>query len=72
MRAIPNSVVLYPSDGVSTYKLTELMANYNNGISYLRSTRADTPILYDHTEKFVIGGSKVLRSQDTENFGNKQ
>lgn len=64
MRAIPNSIVLYPSDGVSTYKLTELMANYNNGISYIRSTRADTNMLYTHEEKFVLGGSKVLRTQN--------
>jgi len=62
MRALPNSIVLYPSDGVATYKLTELMANYNDGISYLRSTRADTPVLYDKDETFSIGGSKILRS----------
>lgn len=62
MRALPNSIVLYPSDGVATYKLTELMANYNDGTSYLRSTRADTPVLYNKNETFTIGGSKVLRS----------
>ncbi|MCK4517981.1 transketolase, partial [Candidatus Babeliales bacterium] len=27
MRSIPDSIVLYPSDGISTYKLTECMAN---------------------------------------------
>lgn len=60
-RAIPNSIVLYPSDGVSTYKLTELMANYHDGISYLRTTRAVTPNLYDFKEEFKIGGCKVLK-----------
>ncbi len=61
MRSIPNSIVLYPSDGVSTYKLVELMANYHDGVSYLRTTRADTPMLYDKDETFTIGGCKVLR-----------
>lgn len=63
MRTVPHSVVLYPSDGVSTYKLVELMANYHDGISYLRTTRADTPILYSKDEAFSLGGSKVLRRE---------
>lgn len=66
MRSIPDSVVLYPSDGVSAYKLTEVMANYNNGVSYMRTTRLATPILYDHSEKFLLGGSKVLRQSDND------
>lgn len=61
IRSVPNSIVLYPSDGVSTYKLVELMANYNDGVSYMRATRADAPILYDKNETFEIGGCKVLR-----------
>jgi transketolase len=59
-RSIFNSTVLYPSDGVSTKKLIEKMAK-NNGIVYLRTTRMDTPVIYDEKEKFEIGGSKVLR-----------
>ncbi len=61
MRAIPDSIVLYPSDGVSTYKLTELMANYHEGVSYMRTTRSTTPMLYDKDEHFEVGGCKVLR-----------
>lgn len=59
--ALPNSIILYPSDAVSAYKQTELIANYHNGISYLRTTRAETPILYPTHETFKIGGCKVLR-----------
>jgi transketolase len=33
-----------------------------DGISYMRTTREKTAILYDENEKFTIGGSKVLRS----------
>lgn len=59
--SVPNSVILYPSDAVSAYRLLELSANYNDGISYLRTTRADSPILYNFDEKFKVGGCKVLR-----------
>lgn len=60
MRALPGSVVLYPCDAVSAYKLVNCMANYHDGISYLRTTRGATPILYDNCEEFAIGGLKVL------------
>ncbi len=65
-RAIPNSIVLYPSDGVSTYKLTEIMANYDDGVSYLRTTRPAALNLYDKNETFKIGGCKVLRQSDKD------
>lgn len=60
MRSVLPSVVLYPSDGISTARLVDLMAQ-NPGIFYMRTTRAATPILYDVKETFKIGGSKVLR-----------
>ncbi len=46
---------------VCTASLVELMSQYD-GISYMRTTREKTAILYDANEKFTIGGSKVLRS----------
>ncbi|MBD3272747.1 transketolase [Candidatus Dependentiae bacterium] len=65
-RAIPDSIVFYPSDGVSTYKLTQLMADYSDGISYMRTTRPATQNLYDKNEKFEIGGCKILRQSDND------
>jgi transketolase len=62
MRALPDSIVLYPGDAISTYKLVEQMANYNEGISYLRTTRGATSTIYDNAESFTIGGCKVLKS----------
>lgn len=64
-RAILGSVVLYPSDAVATEKLVEQMAKHK-GISYLRTTRKETPILYRNDEAFWIGGSKVLRSSSKD------
>jgi len=66
MCALPGSVVLYPSDAVSTWKLVEQMANYTDGISYLRTTRMPTRVLYENTEQFEIGGSKILRQSDQD------
>jgi transketolase len=60
MRSIFGSVVLYPSDGTCAASLVEKMAELD-GISYMRTTREKTPVLYDAKEKFEIGGSKVLK-----------
>lgn len=64
-RSIRESVVLYPSDAVATDKLVNLMAEHQ-GISYLRITRMETPIIYDKDEKFEIGGSKVIYQSDKD------
>lgn len=64
-RGMFGSVVLYPSDAVSTLKLTEQAYLYE-GMSYLRLTRADLPVLYSNNESFVIGGSKTIYSSDLD------
>ena len=66
MRAIVGSVVLYPSDAVSTEKLLEQMA-LARGIHFLRTSRPKTPVIYGNDEKFPVGGAKVLR----QNAGDK-
>jgi transketolase len=65
-RAVHDSTVLYPSDGVQTAKLVALMADLDSGIAYLRTTRGNTPVIYGPDETFEIGGSKVLRSSDDD------
>jgi transketolase len=50
----------FPSDGVSCYKITELMANLD-GTCYQRALRAETKTLYKPEESFEAGGYKVLR-----------
>jgi transketolase len=61
MRAVHGSTVLYPCDGNQTTRLVALMAE-RPGISYLRTTREKTPILYtDRLEEFRIGGSRIVR-----------
>lgn len=57
-RALPDSIVLYPSDAVAAEYATELAANYN-GITYTRVSRPNTPVIYANNEKFEIGKCKV-------------
>src|SRR3989344_2464633 len=65
MRSILNSVVLHPSDAVSAFKLTMLMAK-QTGISYLRTMRDSVPVIYPADEEFSIGGSKILRQSEED------
>jgi transketolase len=62
-RAIHGSTVLYPCDGNQTTALVRAMADIE-GISYLRTTRADTPVVYASDESFPVGGSKTVRDGD--------
>jgi len=62
-RAVHGSTVLYPCDGNQTARLVHAMADLE-GISYLRTTRADTPVVYGPDEEFPVGGSKTLREGD--------
>jgi transketolase len=62
-RALHGSTILYPADGHATVKLVTTMCDLE-GVSYLRTTREATPILYEAEEAFPIGGSKTLSSTD--------
>jgi len=64
-RGIQDSVVLYPADAVSCEKLVEQAARLK-GIVYLRTTRSATPVIYEGTEEFEIGGHKVLRQSERD------
>ena len=64
-RAIPEAVVLYPSDAVATERLVAEAAAHE-GIVYIRTSRPKTPILYDTDESFPIGGCKVIRESSED------
>jgi len=65
MRAIHGSTVLYPCDGNSTARLVGAMADLP-GISFIRTTREKTPVIYGSDEAFPVGGSKTLRSSEAD------
>ena len=65
MRAVHGSTVLYPCDANQTARLVDAMADLP-GITYLRTTRAKTPVIYAPGATFPIGGSKVVRHSDAD------
>jgi transketolase len=65
MRAVHGSTVLQPCDANQTAKLVAEMAD-TDGIVFLRTLRPKTPVIYDASEDFPIGGSKTVRSSDDD------
>jgi len=51
--------VFQPSDAISAFKLTELMAN-TDGLCYMRTHRPDVPFIYPTTEEFDLSGFKHI------------
>ena len=64
MRTIFGSTVVCPADASSAWKLTEQLIQ-QKGVSYIRTVREPTEILYSPEEEFPIGGSKVFRVSHT-------
>ncbi|MFI0817803.1 transketolase [Streptomyces sp. NPDC021098] len=65
MRAVHGSTVLYPCDANQTAQLTAAMAELS-GIRYLRTSRGGTPVIYPSSERFPVGGSKILRATEND------
>jgi transketolase len=65
MRAVHGSAVLHPCDANQTARLVAEMAE-RRGISFLRTLRPSTAVIYAPDEEFPIGGSKVVRSSDED------
>lgn len=58
--AIPDTVIMHPCDAVSTAKILPSLISHK-GISYLRTLRPKTPVIYEMNEEFAIGGSRIIR-----------
>ncbi len=65
MRAVPGCAVLYPCDAVSTSALVAAAAAHD-GMTYIRTSRPRTPVVYAADEAFPIGGSKTLRESASD------
>lgn len=59
VRAVQNSHVLYPSDGISAYRAVDIAYN-TPGMFYIRTSRPVVPVLYPQTEEFSLGKMKVV------------
>ncbi|OWR51536.1 transketolase [Danaus plexippus plexippus] len=58
-RAVPTATVFYPSDAVSTERAVELAAG-TRGICYIRTSRPNTPVLYENDAVFKVGEARVV------------
>jgi transketolase len=67
LRAVHGSAVLHPSDANQTAKLVAEMAD-RPGISYLRTLRPKTPVRTPADEDVRIGGSRIVRSSENDEF----
>jgi transketolase len=61
MRSLHGSTVLSPCDANQTAALLPQLVD-EPGIGYLRTARGASRVIYQPTDEFEIGGSKVLRS----------
>ncbi len=64
-RDLPNSIVLYPSDAVSTQSLL-IQTTKLKGIKYIRTTRPKTAVIYKSNEKFPLADFKVLKQSNKD------
>ena len=64
-RALADSIVLYPSDAVSSWYAVDLAAS-QKGLTYIRAGRPKQAVIYNNDEKFQIGKAKVLRQSERD------
>ena len=57
--------MFYPSDAVSCERAIELAAN-TKGICYIRTSRPNTPVIYENNEVFEVGKAKVVQKSDND------
>ncbi len=63
--SFPGVTVLQPCDAVSCIKLLDEMSHLP-GLAYLQTLRPKTSVIYMKSEKFPIGGSKILKQSSND------
>ncbi|CAH1153703.1 unnamed protein product [Phaedon cochleariae] len=64
-RSIPGSTVFYPGDAVATERAVELAAN-TKGITFIRTNRPNTPVIYQNNQVFAVGKAHVVKKSDKD------
>lgn len=60
-RSIPGSTVFYPADVVATERAVELAANVK-GITFIRTSRPATAVIYPNDHKFQVSLIMIILS----------
>jgi len=66
-RTIAGSTVFYPSDAVSAERAVELAAN-TKGVCFIRTSRPNTPVIYENDKVFKVGKANVVRQSANDNI----
>lgn len=64
-RAIPGSTIFYPSDAVACERAVELAAN-TKGVTFIRTNRPNTPVVYSNDHVFQIGKAAILKKSNND------
>jgi len=64
-RTVAGSTVFYPSDAVSAERAVEIAAN-TKGVCFIRTSRPNTPVIYENNHVFQVGKSNVVRQSNTD------
>ncbi|XP_017782195.1 PREDICTED: transketolase-like protein 2 isoform X2 [Nicrophorus vespilloides] len=64
-RSIPGSTIFYPSDAVACERAIELAAN-TKGVTFTRTNRPATAVIYDNNHVFQIGKANVVQKTDND------
>lgn len=64
-RSIPGCTIFYPADAVATERAVELAAN-TKGITFIRTNRPPTTIIYPNDQVFDIGKANVIYSSEND------
>lgn len=64
-RAIPGSLVFYPSDAVSAWRAVELAANHKGAV-FIRTSRPALPVLYSNEHEFAPGKSYIIKHSQND------
>jgi transketolase len=66
-RTVAGSTVFYPSDAVSAERAVELAAN-TKGVCFIRTSRPNTPVIYENDKVFQAGKCSVVRQSANDNI----
>ncbi|MEK6858553.1 MAG: transketolase [Nanoarchaeota archaeon] len=64
-RSLPHTTVFYPSDAIATERIVQLAAQ-TPGLTYIRTTRAKTPVIYKPKEEFIVNDFKAVHLSNSD------
>lgn len=64
-RSLPHTTIFYPGDAIAAERLVQLAAQ-TPGLTYIRTTRAKTPLIYKPKEEFIVNDFKAIHLSNND------